>query len=111
MLLKFFFSLYIIFIFSGNTEWAKQNFYLSSRQKGVIMTKKVLDREKQEYYLVCVEAKPASRRKRSVYDEDRMDRKDVVAYIIVRLLDANDNRPEFPNKAILLGKEGRKCFI
>ncbi|XP_041362432.1 cadherin-23-like [Gigantopelta aegis] len=86
-------------------EWAKQNFYLSSTHKGLIVTKKRLDREQQKSYLVCVEAKAAGRRRRSVFNETEMKQRNVVAYIIVNLLDENDNRPVFPNRVILLGIE------
>ncbi|ESO87058.1 hypothetical protein LOTGIDRAFT_229248 [Lottia gigantea] len=80
------------------TEMEKNDFIVA--RNGSIYTNKVLDREIQEVYLVCVRVQEVNtssgRKKREVFNYDIMPNTTKVAYVEVKLTDLNDNRPIFP---------------
>ena len=75
---------------------------------GEIRTNKWLDREIKSQHLLCVSVSPLARRKRSM-EGDLQARKnhDKVLYILVTVLDANDEGPKFVKDPITRGD----CFI
>ena len=78
-----------------------QSFKLDSAT-GEISTNKILDRESQSTYLICVKAKsPGRRRKRSLPSKQELEAQLLplftgdVLFILVTVSDVNDNKPTF----------------
>ncbi|KAK3593637.1 hypothetical protein CHS0354_025528 [Potamilus streckersoni] len=74
---------------------------------GNITTNMPLDRETQDQYLLCIEAKPKvsaviGRRRRAINETAIRLRKnsDTVLYLLITLLDVNDNGPVFTDKSL-----------
>ena len=72
---------------------------------GVIRTQALLDRETQSHHLLCVKVAAMGRKKRSM-ETDLQDRTNhhEVLYILVNVLDANDEGPHFVEDPILNGE-------
>ncbi|KAL3876983.1 hypothetical protein ACJMK2_034753 [Sinanodonta woodiana] len=74
---------------------------------GNITTSALLDRETQDQYLLCIEAKPrvpavTGRRRRAINETAIRLRKnsDTVLYLLITLTDINDNGPVFTEKSL-----------
>lgn len=71
---------------------------------GTVESTKILDYEQKKDYLVCVEVRATMRpqnRKKREYDVRNMTDTDKVAYLVIKIVDRNDNGPRFPEDSVV----------